>query len=202
MFICQKHSYFVAKNVEILLEGFVLMRIIDRSENKLSPYVSLVTRKIVIDSSAAPSFYHSLKPRDYVCILPLTSDGNIIMVRQYRPILERTTLELPAGLLDDGLDPIVGARRELIEETGWDSDQPLSTLGKLDPDTGRLENRLWCYLASCNEKLADWQPETGVEPVIMSPVELQKSVNCGEFNHALHLAVLMLAVSLKVFNIY
>ena len=178
------------------------MKTIDRSENELSPYVSLVTRKIITDSRAAPSFYHSLKPRDYVCILPLTPDGNIITVRQYRPILERITLEFPAGLLDDGLDPLDGARNELIEETGWDSDQPLSLLGELDPDTGRLENRLWCYFASCNKKLTGWKPEIGVEPLIMSPDELKKSINCGEFNHALHLAVLALAVSLKrfVFN--
>ncbi len=176
------------------------MKIIDRSEKKLSPYVSLVTRKIATESGAATSFYHSLKPRDYVCILPLTPGGSIITVRQYRPILERVTLELPAGLLDEGLDPSDGARRELIEETGWDSDLPLSLLGKLDPDTGRLENRLWCYFASCNEKLADWEPEKGLEPVILSPQELQKSINCGEFNHALHLAVLALAVTLKRFN--
>ena len=57
------------------------------------------------------------------CIVPVTSDHQILLVHQFRPALERYTWEIPAGQKDStGEDPLVCARRELWEETGYDSD--------------------------------------------------------------------------------
>lgn len=53
-----------------------------------------------------------------VVILPITPDGEIILVKQYRYAVERTLLELPAGKLEKGEDPREAAMRELEEETG------------------------------------------------------------------------------------
>ncbi|MEG0565301.1 MAG: NUDIX hydrolase [Hungatella sp.] len=56
-------------------------------------------------------------------VLPITEDGRILMVRQYRNALDRETLEIPAGKLDDPLEPkIECAYRELEEETGYRSE--------------------------------------------------------------------------------
>ena len=56
-------------------------------------------------------------------VLPVTDDGKIRMVRQYRNALDRETLEIPAGKLDDPKEPkIQCAYRELEEETGYRSD--------------------------------------------------------------------------------
>jgi ADP-ribose pyrophosphatase len=56
-----------------------------------------------------------------VTVLPVTEDGQILFVRQYRVGPELQLLELPAGALDEGEDPLTGARRELREETGLDA---------------------------------------------------------------------------------
>ena len=54
-----------------------------------------------------------------VGVVPITSDGEVVMVRQYRPALERAILEIPAGLRDvAGEDPAETGRRELAEEVG------------------------------------------------------------------------------------
>lgn len=54
------------------------------------------------------------------CVVPVTDDGKILMVRQYRNALDRETLEVPAGKLDDPKEPkIECAYRELEEETGY-----------------------------------------------------------------------------------
>ncbi|MCR5295728.1 MAG: NUDIX hydrolase [Lachnospiraceae bacterium] len=54
------------------------------------------------------------------CIVPVLPDGRILMVRQYRPSIERETLELPAGAKDSAdEEPGLTARRELQEETGY-----------------------------------------------------------------------------------
>lgn len=54
-------------------------------------------------------------------VIPITDDGQIYMVRQYRTPINLETLEIPAGKLDKGEDPFVCAKRELKEETGLDS---------------------------------------------------------------------------------
>ena len=57
-------------------------------------------------------------------VVPVTDEGKILMVRQYRNALERYTLEIPAGKLDDPEERgIVCASRELEEETGYRSDK-------------------------------------------------------------------------------
>lgn len=57
-------------------------------------------------------------------VIPVTEDGKILMVRQYRNALDRATLEIPAGKLDDPKEEgIVCAKRELEEETGFRSEQ-------------------------------------------------------------------------------
>ena len=56
-------------------------------------------------------------------VIPVMDDGKILMVKQYRNALERDTLEIPAGKLDDpDEEVIVSASRELKEETGYSSD--------------------------------------------------------------------------------
>jgi ADP-ribose pyrophosphatase len=57
-----------------------------------------------------------------VAIIPVTGDGNLLMIRQFRPALNRHVIEFPAGLNDKGESLLDAARRELIEETGCTSD--------------------------------------------------------------------------------
>ncbi|MCE5313029.1 MAG: NUDIX hydrolase [Nitrospiraceae bacterium] len=57
-----------------------------------------------------------------VIVVPVTADGEIILIRQYRPVMDRHVIEFPAGLNDKGEDLIQAAGRELVEETGFFSD--------------------------------------------------------------------------------
>jgi ADP-ribose pyrophosphatase len=56
--------------------------------------------------------------RGAICIVPEQDDGKLILVRQFRKPAEQALLELPAGSLEPGEDPLVCARRELVEECG------------------------------------------------------------------------------------
>jgi len=137
--------------------------------------------------------YYSLKLPDYVAIVAYTTRGEIVLVSQYRPAIEGASLELPAGLVDGSEGPEEHARRELEEETGYRAGE-LVHLGTLYSDTGRLQNRLWCYLARNVRPVAGWKPEeAGIQSLLMSPTDLDAAVRYGRFKHALHLAVLALA---------
>ncbi|SFU86747.1 NUDIX domain-containing protein [Pseudoduganella namucuonensis] len=54
-----------------------------------------------------------------VVILPVLDDGSILLERQFRYPLDRVFIELPAGKIDPGEDPLACAKRELLEETGY-----------------------------------------------------------------------------------
>ena len=67
---------------------------------------------------------------DSVQILPVTEDGYVITVQQFRPGIEQETVELPGGGLEEGEDPMKAAQRELLEETGFEGE--FQFLGKVN----------------------------------------------------------------------
>ena len=145
--------------------------------------------------SANDQEFYVIRPRDYICVVATTPDQKLILVRQYRPAVERVTLEIPSGLLDPGESPDMTALRELQEETGYVADR-VEHVGTLIPDTGRYENRLWCYVAE-NARLAPGHPapEEGLEPVLVDVREVADLLRSSAFDHALHVAALMLALT-------
>lgn len=168
--------------------------LVGRSEQQVSPWVTLVSRDILSPAEQQPQTYHSLSQADYVCVVAVTPSGQIPFVRQYRPALDRMSLELPAGLVDAAEDPMLAASRELAEETGLLPSQDLLPLGCFDPDSARLENRLWGYFAASTRRLEQWVPEPGVEPVLLSPEQVVNAIAGGALQHALHIAMLGVCV--------
>lgn len=57
-----------------------------------------------------------------VVVVPITAEGELVLIRQFRPALNRLVVELPAGLVNPGEEPLEAARRELVEETGYYSE--------------------------------------------------------------------------------
>ena len=82
-----------------------------------------------------------------VAIVALTDDGRICLVRQYRTALGRVTIEIPAGKLDPGEDPLVCAKRELREETGMEADQ-MAFLTTIGTSVGFCDELIHIYMAT------------------------------------------------------
>ena len=163
--------------------------IVNREIAFATPWFQLISKRVAGES--AP--YYSLRMQDYVAVVAFTDQAELVMVRQYRPAVERHTLELPSGHIEPNETPKESARRELAEECGFDAPD-LELLGTLISDTGRNENRLWCYLAARVSPLAPgYVPERGVERILAPRAKLPELIAQGEFDHALHLAALMLA---------
>lgn len=163
-------------------------RVISENEKSLSQWVTLVARTIE-DSSGQPQTYHSFKLADYVAILAVTDDGRIPCVRQYRPARKAVTLEFPAGILEAGENPAETAARELFEETGYRTRGKPTLLAKLNADTGRLCNDLWCFFADGVSLDSTWKKEDSVDRVLYTKPELKTALAEGVFCNAMHLAL-------------
>jgi ADP-ribose pyrophosphatase len=82
-----------------------------------------------------------------VAVVALDEDDNVILIRQFRKAAEKELLEIPAGTLEAGEEPIACARRELEEETGYRAER-LEEVGSLYPSPGFCTECIHLYLAT------------------------------------------------------
>jgi ADP-ribose pyrophosphatase len=100
----------------------------------------------VLLPSGATIEYGVLEGRGFASVVPLTEDGKVVLVRQWRQPLGAFTLELPSGGVDQGEDPRVAAERELFEEAGFRA-VGLEHLVSVHTSTGRTNEV--CHLFRC-----------------------------------------------------
>ena len=82
-----------------------------------------------------------------VCVLPLTENGEVIFVNQFRYALNKVTLEVPAGKLEKGEDPTEAALRELSEETGIEA-KKIIPMGALYTTPALMDEIIYMYIAT------------------------------------------------------
>jgi len=80
-------------------------------------------------------------------VVPVTDDGKIVLVQQFRYPLQRILLELPAGKLEPEEDPMLCATRELTEETGYTAAK-VEPLGFIFTSPGFCTEKLYMYVAT------------------------------------------------------
>lgn len=91
--------------------------------------------------------YEMINIQNAVTILPVDHENNVVFVEQYRIGARKTLLELPAGKVEEGEDPLLTARRELREEIGMDA-RELKPIGNFYMTPGYANEYMYCFLAT------------------------------------------------------
>ena len=145
-----------------------------------------------------PETFYRIEAPDWVNVIALTTEDDVLLVRQYRFGTEEFTLEIPGGMCDPGEVPLVAARRELREETGHDAGEMLE-LGFVHPNPAIQTNRCFTFLARRLHEAGPPEPDEH-EAFELERVPLKRIsglIADGSITHALVLAAFQLLESGK-----
>jgi len=133
--------------------------------------------------------FYLIDSPDWVNVIPLTPDGQVILVKQYRFGTKEISLEIPGGMLDEGDTPAHAASRELLEETGYVGDEPIF-LGIVHPNPAIHTNRCHTYLIK-NAVFKNPPKQDSTEDIEVQCVpiaEIPRLIRDGKITHALVIA--------------
>ncbi|MBD0344006.1 MAG: NUDIX hydrolase [Coleofasciculus sp. Co-bin14] len=114
--------------------------------------------------------------------VPVTSDGKLVLVRQYRFTVQGRLLEFPAGTVEHYEDPAETIQRELEEETGYRANK-WQKLGEFPIAPGYSDEFIYAFLAQDLEKLEappSLEADEDLEPILMTPQQLEQAILDGE----------------------
>ncbi len=127
--------------------------------------------------------------------IPVTPEGKLVLVRQYRFAICARLLEFPAGTLEPGEDPSETIAREIEEETGYRAGQ-WQSLGSFPLAPGYSDEYIHAFVARDLEKLAAPPPQDedeDIEVILQSPEEFEAAIRAGVLVDAKSIAGYFLA---------
>lgn len=140
--------------------------------------------------------FHVIECAPWVNVVPVTRDGSVVLVRQYRHGVQAMSLEVPGGVVDAADDdPEAAAARELLEETGY-AGREMELLAAVSSNPAILENRTYCYLARDVRPVAEPRPDDDEDLTVelAAPDAIPALIRSGEIHHSLSVCALCLAL--------
>ena len=126
---------------------------------------------------------------DWVNVIPVTLDGQVVLIEQYRHGIEQIALEIPGGMIDPEETPEKCARRELEEETGYVAGQ-LIFLGRSNPNPAIQTNWIYHFVGlECEPKgETAFDEHESISNRVVSFNEIERLISDEEITHSLVVA--------------
>jgi ADP-ribose pyrophosphatase len=119
-----------------------------------------------------------------VVVLPVFGDGRVLLIRQYRHSVGEFLWELVAGRKEPGETPVAGARRELLEETGYTAKR-LRKLMRVVPTPGFVNEWMWIFAAEgLTAGAAQPEDDEDITPQIFTLKQAEKMIERGSLRDA------------------
>jgi len=145
------------------------------------PWLRVRRETCLLPNGQVVDDYYLWEGRDWVAVLALTTESNVLLVRQYRHAVQQFVWELPGGVVDEGEDVVAAALRELREETGYDAERgELIARMSVDPPKANFYNHL-VVAHGCQPAGAPRLDRTEeIETITLSPHDVLEWVRQGK----------------------
>lgn len=159
------------------------------------PWATLRVDKLEMPNGTIKDEYYVLEYPTWVNMVGITEDQKVLFVRQYRHGANKILLELPAGVVEDGEAPQDGAKREMIEETGYQFDS-IEEICQLYANPATSGNITYGYLMTGGKKVSEQHldPTEDIEVVELTLDETKQLVLDNGVGQALHTSTLFFAL--------
>ncbi len=124
--------------------------------------------------------YYRLTSPDSAAVLAVTPDKKIIIVRQYRPAIGKSDMELPAGHMNKGETPVQTARREFLEETGYECES-FVPLGMYRVANSRLNHKVYAFFGRNARPAKKYVREKGIARILVSEKQFHQLIKQRKF---------------------
>jgi 8-oxo-dGTP pyrophosphatase MutT (NUDIX family) len=130
---------------------------------------------------------------DWVNVIALTPDDQVVLIEQYRDGLDRIALEIPGGMIDPGESPEQAGVRELREESGFAGDS-VELLGMVHPNPAFMTNRAYTVLVRGAREVGELQQDEGEDIAVrvVPFADIPELVRSGAISHTLVIAAFYL----------
>jgi len=122
------------------------------------PWIEIGEEDVQLPDGRVVERFSWITLREFAIVVPLTTDDHTILIRSYKHGVRGISRSFPAGYLEAGEEPLAGAKRELLEETGWAADDWVP-LGRFVVDGNYGSGAMHAYLATAARQVAE--PESG-----------------------------------------
>lgn len=164
-------------------------KLVSSKVNDSYPIFTLHTDRACSPRTNVIHDFYILDSTDWVNVISITPQNEVVLIHQYRHGTREVTLEIPGGIVEPKDSPEEAARRELLEETGYEGAE-MVPLGFVHPNPAFLNNRCYTYLAR-DVFLAKEQKQDEKEDieVLLRPLDhIPRLIREGEITHSLVLA--------------
>lgn len=155
------------------------------------PWLTARRDKVMLPNGTIHNEYYILEYPSWINVIAITTEGKFVMVEQYRHGLDDIFIELPAGVVEDGEEPLEAAKRELLEETGFGGGTwELSTVISANPST--QTNLSYSFIATGVERMSSQHLDAteDIEVKLLTPEEVKSMLQNDEIKQALMAAPL------------
>ena len=153
-------------------EDFRIFRV--RRQVSISPRTGHPHQLVVVDSP------------DWVNVVALTSDEQVVLIEQFRHGIAQVTLEIAGGIIERGESPVEAGIRELREETGFGGGTA-SVLGQVHPNPAYQTNTCYTILVRDARRVSELEQDVGEDITVrLVPLaEIPRLIGAGQITHAL-----------------
>lgn len=160
-----------------------------------APWAVLRKDSCVMPNGYLVPEYYVLEYPNWVNVVAITAENDIILIKQYRHGIKEDVLEIPGGVIDKGETSLEAAKRELLEETGYTFDS-FEKISELYPNPATSNNKTTTYIARGGTKTGEQQLDNQeeIEVYLTSCEEVKQLLLENRFGQALHSAALFYAL--------